>query len=85
MTTPEVPIPCPQCGDPLARVEEMRENGVVVDLYKCQLEDCGRKAVVIYEPSGGYGEDQQTFIQREIARRGAFFPSDYTGNRGLRR
>lgn len=83
MKTAEVQIACQSCGTPIVRIEEMRENGVVVDLYKCQVADCGRKVVIVFEPEGGYSEDQQGFVQREIARRGAFFPSDYVGRRGL--
>ena len=86
MNTPVVPIPCQGCGaEAIERVEQLRENGVVVDLYKCGNEECGRKAVIIYEPTGGYSEDQQTFIQKEVARRGAFFPSDFTGGNRFRR
>lgn len=81
MKTTEVGIPCPECGKFLARNQELRENGVVIDLYLCGTENCGRKAVIIYEPQGGYTGDQQDFIKQEIARRGAFFPHDYTGSR----
>lgn len=78
-------IPCPACTEPMARVEVVDEPRVKLDTYRCNREACGRKAVVVFEPEGGLSEPEQSFVEREIARRGAFFPSDFTGSHGTGR
>lgn len=47
-----------------------------VEAYACE---CGRKAVVMFEHKGGLTEDEQGWVEREVARRGSFFPGDYGG------
>ena len=75
----EITIPCEACGRPLGRVETFAEGRTTFDVYQCAESPCARKAVVIYEPPGGLLDEEVTFIEREIARHGAFFPGDYTG------
>lgn len=83
--TREPVLRCPACESEMLVVERMRQDDqrrpLHIDLYRCPAEECGRKAVVMFEPAGGLAEDQRTFVEKEIARRGAFFPSDYTGSR----
>lgn len=71
----------------MVRVEVVAqsEQGPPLDCYQCPDDTCKRKAIVVFEPSGGLSEKEATFVEREIARRGAFFPSDTTGGRQTRR
>lgn len=50
-----------------------------MEFYRCGKVECGRKAVVIYEPATGMDHDTRSWVDKEIARRGAFFPGDYVG------
>lgn len=82
----DIAIPCPACGQPMARAEVVtQENGPRIELYKCPDQDCGRRAALMYEPGGGLTESGRTFVEQEVARLGAFFPQDYTRTPGLRR
>lgn len=69
-------IPCLNCGGTMVRTEEFTENRVQFDIYQCPNEECARKVCVIFEPAGGLEPEEVPFLQREVARRGAFFPSD---------
>lgn len=70
-------ILCPACGLAMIRKDASLDRGVEIDTYQCPDEECARKAVVVFEPPGGLSEEDQSWVEREIARRGAFFPSDY--------
>lgn len=76
---------CPNCGAEMDVASTVREDEqkrpLHIDMYRCPVDECARKAVLVHEPSGGLAEDQRSFVEREIARHGAFFPSDYTGSR----
>lgn len=80
----EVVITCPSCSGQMSRREVVEQKGGTpgprIELYQCVDVECARKAALMYEPGGGLTDDQQTFIEREVARLGAFFPSDYTGS-----
>lgn len=77
----EIAVPCPGCQAQMSRVQVVaQDKGPRIELYKCANDECARKAALVYEPGTGLTQDQQTFIEREIARMGAFFPSDYTGS-----
>ena len=69
-------IACQGCGLALARVEMVDEGRVRFDLYRCSDPACARKVAVLFEPVGGLAPEEESFVKREIARRGAFFPSD---------
>lgn len=79
----EVVITCPSCFGAMSRREVVEQPSGVpgprIELYQCVDAECARKAALMYEPGGGLTEDQKTFVEREVARLGAFFPSDYTG------
>ena len=79
-------LTCPGCAGAMARVQEVRKDGlgrpIEVDLYKCGDDDCARRVVVFFEPSGGaLSADDRSWVEKEVGRLGAFFPSDYTGTR----
>lgn len=76
---------CRRCGTDMVVETEIRDNNAEVDIFVCQNASCVARVAVIWEPEGGYTEAQQTWIEREIARHGAFFPTDYTGRDRLRR
>lgn len=77
-----VTVPCPNCTALMDRVEVVtQDNGPRIELYKCSDPECARKAALIYEPGTGLSSDQRSWVEREVARLGAFFPHDYTGNR----
>lgn len=63
----------------LVAEEKESEDGPRVEVYQCERGDCGRRVAVVYEPAGGMSEEQQSWVEREVARHGAFFPSDYRG------
>lgn len=70
-------ITCPACHLQMERIETFREDRIAFDAYKCPEPTCAKNVGVIFEPDGGFNEEERSFIEREIARRGAFFPSDY--------
>jgi hypothetical protein len=81
-------IPCPAgCATVLERVMDETESakGPRIEVYRCPDTACARKVAVIYEPGGGLSQDQRTWVEREVARTGAFFPQDYPGMGGPRR
>ena len=51
-----------------------------IDLYAC-AQGCSGKFAVIFELDGAYVQPEPGFVEREVARRGAFFPADYAGGR----
>lgn len=78
-------IACQGCGEAMARVEEVDQGKVRFDLYRCNMKDCARKVVVLFEPTGGLTPAEEPLVKREIARRGAFFPSDFNNGGGFGR
>ena len=73
-------VTCLACGSRMSVPEEtitQPSGGAIIEVYLCGSETCGRRAALVFEPQGGLSEDQQTWVEREIGRRGAFFPSDY--------
>lgn len=84
----ESAVHCRRCGVPCALTEVVEHpsghKGPVVEFYACQQEGCGRRAAVTFEPDGGLDAEQATWVEREVARRGAFFPADYGVGRGGR-
>ena len=80
-----IPLPCVACQRQMERIKTVEKDDkgrpLHIEMYQCADEACARKAVLMYEPLGGLAEDQRSFVEREIARSGSFFPSDYTGNR----
>lgn len=73
---------CPSCKEPMRHVEEARSpspiEGILLDFYRCVGPDCGRKVALWWELTGqGMKPGQQSWVEREVARKGAFFPSDY--------
>lgn len=75
---------CHECGSPVERIQEINEpenmlTGVRIDVYQCSNEPCKRRAVIVYEPTGGLTETQQTWVEKEVMRTGSFFPSDFRG------
>lgn len=73
-------LECRKCGDPLADVADegitQGTDGPQILVYRCPR--CEIKAVVIFEPTGGVTPEQESWVQREVAARGHFFPSDFT-------
>lgn len=54
-------------------------TGPVIEVYVCETESCQLRAAILFEPQGGLTDEQRSFVEREVGRRGAFFPSDLTG------
>lgn len=64
------------------RVEETTpdDNAALLEFYACP--ECGRKLALFWEMTGqGATKDTQEWVEREVARRGAFFPQDYMAGR----
>lgn len=75
----ESAVRCLNCGGDM-RPEEVvtpPKGGPTIEMYECGNDECKRRAALIFEPAGGMGEDDRSFVEREVARRGAFFPSDF--------
>ena len=63
--------------------KDVPKQGGTLAFYKCPA--CGRGAGLIFESVDGMDAEAQGWVEREIAARGSFFPSDYTGrDRGPR-
>lgn len=72
---------CPRCQQPMALesvVEEQSEKSPRIEVLACAAGH--GKVAVIFEMSDGRAPTDEAFVHREVARRGAFFPSDYTGS-----
>lgn len=80
-------IPCPTEGlhGAMTRIhsETESERGPRIEIYKCA--ECSRKVAVVFEPAAAMSADQKNWVQQEIARHGAFFPSDFRNGPGVRR
>lgn len=64
-------------------VVEQTEQGPRMEFLKCATPQCaGGRVAVIFEMHGANARPEEGFVEREVARRGAFFPSDYTGGGG---
>lgn len=77
-------IECDKCGAMLERVAEVpvSERNPRMEIYQCKAEGCiPTKIALIFEPERALSAEQKTFVERELARHGAFFPHDYTGSR----
>lgn len=77
-------LTCPACGSDMRLLREQESpeglaSGVKMETHQCPADHCGRKAVVVYEPASGHSAESATWVEKEIARTGAFFPGDYTG------
>lgn len=77
-------VVCPTCTVLMRKEETVTppKSGPVIEVYQCVTETCQRRAAVIFEPAGGMTEDQRSWVEREIARRGSFFPSDVSQTEG---
>lgn len=82
---PQQTLLCPHCRTrALAMVEDVRhpDGQLFLQFYACPPADeggCARRVALWWELSGtGVSGEQQTWVEREVARRGHFFPSDYT-------
>lgn len=78
---------CRKCADPLLELADegiqQGTDGPQILVYRCAR--CEIKAVVIFEPQGGVNSDQESWVQREVAIRGSFFPQDYQVGGGFGR
>lgn len=77
-----IDIKCRACATDMGYAQEIADptgiaKGVVIHVYQCTNPQCGRKAVVIYEPGAGeMTQEAKTFVEREVMRVGSFFPQD---------
>lgn len=58
-------------------------NGPVrLEIYQCSVAACGLKVALWWEIDGkALSPDQMTWVERQVAARGAFFPADFTAQR----
>lgn len=66
----------------MAQVEQAAhpERVIVLEFYQCDA--CGRKGAVWWEIEKGSAKNAQGWVEKEVAARGSFFPSDWTGSSG---
>jgi hypothetical protein len=83
MSASNAVIVCPACGGAMLLegqpIVPPKGKGPTVEMYQCEGEMCQRRAALIFEPEGGLTDEDRSWVEREVARRGAFFPADYTG------
>lgn len=58
-------------------------HGPVIEFYACEA--CGAQAALQFAPQGGLSADDASWVEREVAARGAFFPADYRAGSGPNR
>jgi hypothetical protein len=80
---------CVTCHQPMERIDivEQNDQGPRMEFYQCPAATCsGAKLAIIFELGGDLTATQQSYVEREVARRGSFFPADYMqgGGRGPR-
>lgn len=49
-----------------------------IDLLACSV--CGRRAAMMWEIADAWSAEAASWVEQEVAKRGAFFPSDYGGS-----
>lgn len=75
-------VVCRKCGGEAECVERIDhpKGGPRIEVYRCGGAGdagCGIKAVLMYESvSGEVSDEERTWVEREVARRGSFFPTD---------
>lgn len=81
MASSESAVQCIRCGDTMGLQETVQQpKGATIEVYACAREECQLRAVVIFEIHGGLSPEQQSWVEKEVARRGSFFPMDFTGS-----
>jgi hypothetical protein len=71
---------CATCGADMTRVDRAPHPGAAIELdfYQCSVLTCGRKVALWWELTGKpLTADEMSWVEREVRRRGAFFPADY--------
>lgn len=71
-------VRCP-CREVMKRQEEVThpDGAAYLEFYACPAD--GRKLVLWWElTGGGVTPEQRSWVEKEVARRGSFFPSDYS-------
>lgn len=70
---------CADCRSAMERVEEVLHPTAkcrFLEFYQCTK--CARKLVIQWEkPDGSLTEAEQSWVVREVQRRGSWFPTDY--------
>lgn len=74
-------VRCRFCQAMLAPTESVPhpQGACHVEFYACE---CGHKAVVMFEVRGMLSAEEQSWVDREVARRGSFFPTDFKQGAG---
>lgn len=70
---------CLSCRESMTPGETVAHPGGAAQLEVYDCISCGRKAVISYELRGELSAEEASWVEREVGRRGAFFPSDYGG------
>lgn len=82
MATTEQLLRCADCASAMARAEEVQHPTAkcrFLDFYQCQNPACQRRLVLQWErPDGVLTDEDRSWVDQEVARRGVFWPSDYT-------
>jgi hypothetical protein len=78
--TDEALVRCADCRSSMQRIEESPHPTLKVrflEFYQCSNVACGRRAVLQWEkPDGSLTNEDQSWVEREVASRGSWFPSD---------
>lgn len=77
---------CARCDSVMKCVEVVTSpgNGPRIEMFQCPLDTCGLKAALMFEMMGGITDEQRSWVEKEVARRGSFFPVDFGGGGGPR-
>lgn len=83
MADPQL-LRCPRCAEPLKRQEEIPygDGQMFLELYICTRDGCGQQFAGWWSLQGALSSEQQSWVEQQVMRRGAFFPADITGGRG---
>lgn len=80
-------VVCLRCGEPAVKTDTVEHpkgrQGPLIEMYKCEADTCGARAALMFEPVGGVNDDEASWVEKEVAKRGSFFPTDFN-NRGPR-
>lgn len=76
-------VVCLKCGHGMTPGDQVQHpgGGPTIEIYECP--NCRVRAAVMFEPrASGLTSDEQSWVEREVAARGSFFPGDYDPGRG---
>jgi hypothetical protein len=76
-------VVCRKCGELMVAGDVLAYpggQGPDLEFFACESPGCQRKAAVMFEPERARTDEENTWVERAVAQRGAFFPHEFSGS-----